>query len=301
MISRTLEEAPSLRDMLDRSSDRLGIKEISGGTGPIKPLRRLCIIRLNNLIELSCFPLPDTIGILPLHAAPCRNGVQIFPPSWSRFFSSGRYSTEACIALAGTGSIPESLFQAASQSETLLFASVYDEFLLESRLTGLLREHTGKETSLSGGLVSFDGRGILILGESGLGKTTCALELVKRGYRWIADDVVVARKRNGGLIYGSNWNPEFPLLEIKGRGIIRAEKVLDSSSILAESRIDCFVELVEEEGMGQGTERGHPLRMLDILETPVSGMSLPVTGDAAHMATTVDASIRAMTGMGRNH
>ncbi|OPY14111.1 MAG: HPr kinase/phosphorylase [Syntrophus sp. PtaU1.Bin005] len=301
MISRTREETPSLRGMLDRASDRLGIKEISGGAGPGRPLSRLRITRLNNRIDLSCFPLPETIGIFPLHASPSGKGVPIFPPSWSRSFSSGRSSTWACIALAGTGRIPESLIQAVGPSETLLFASAYDEFLLESRLTGLFREHTGKETSLSGGLVSFDGRGMLILGESGLGKTTCALELVKRGYRWIADDVVVARKRSGGRIYGSNWNPEFPLLEIKGRGIVRAEQVLDRSAILAESRIDCFVELVEEEGMGQGTERGHPLRTLDILETPVYGRSLPVTGDAVGMASKVDTSIRAMTGMGRNH
>jgi len=120
------------------------------------------------------------------------------------FFSWVSPPVTACIALAGAKKIPEYLINVSKYSSTMIFSSIYDEYHLESRLIGLLREKTEKETSLSGGLIVLEGMGILMTGDSGVGKTTCALELVRRGCRWVADDVVFVKKKGDGLLADEN-------------------------------------------------------------------------------------------------
>ncbi|SEM26277.1 Hpr(Ser) kinase/phosphatase [Syntrophus gentianae] len=292
MMPMTLEQAPSLQDLLNGASSRLGINQYVKGAGLPRPLKSLYITRFKNLTELFLSSRPEMICILPSCAFPLNKGEQIFPLSLSRKFLKARPSKSACIAIAGAKKIPDFLIHAVSNADTHLFSSIYDEYLLESRLTGLFREKIEGETSLSGGLISLHGSGILILGEHGSGKTTCALELVKRGYHWVADDVVFAKRKNDGFIYGRSWKSDFPLLEIKDRGIVRVQDVLIPSAIEEESKIDFFVELVQGTGTDQGKEGDNPLKILDILETPIPGISLPVSGDLLTMATQLDHSIQ---------
>lgn len=294
MLPMTRDGASSLQDLLNGASSRLGINQYVEGSGLLRPLRSLCIARFKNLAELLLLSLPEMICILPWRAFPLSKGAQIFPFYLSRIFSMGPPSKSACIAIAGAKKIPEFLIDAANNANTHLISSVYDEYLLESRLIGLVREKIDRKTSLSGGLISQHGMGILILGEHGLGKTTCALELVKRGYSWVADDVVVVKRKNDGFLYGRSWNRDCPLLEIKGRGIVRALDVLKPSAIEEESRIDFFVELVQGKGMEQGKGGCNSLKILDILETSIPGVVLPVGGCILTMATELDHSIQTL-------
>jgi len=293
MISMVSEKALSLRDFLDRASSRLGIKQFAGGIGLREPLSRLCVMRFKSLADLS-FAFQDTICIVPRCAFPFRKGVPPPPLLVSNCCSRVNPSISACIALAGTKKIPEALIDRLRNSETLLFTSSYNEYLLESRLIGVLKEKTEGQTTLSGGLVNLDGMGIMITGESGLGKTSCALELVKRGHRWVADDVAVVEKKSDGLLYGRSWKFECPLLEIKGWGIVRAEEVMMPSSIMRETRIDFFVELVEEEKRGKGGEPGNSLKNLNILGAHLPCMVIPASRGASNMATKVEDCLRTL-------
>jgi len=85
MISMTRERAPSLRDILDSASNRLGIKQFAGGIGLPQPLKKLCITRFDNLDDLSWYSLSETICILPLRAFPFNRGAQ-FSSNYYPFF-----------------------------------------------------------------------------------------------------------------------------------------------------------------------------------------------------------------------
>ena len=91
---------------------------------------------------------------------------------------------------------------------------MYDEFLLESRLSRLLREKIENSISMHGAFVSVSGLGVIFVGDSGAGKTECALELVERGHRWIADDAVEIERR-GDLLYGRSHELVKCLINIK--------------------------------------------------------------------------------------
>jgi len=294
MILVTPERALSLRDLLDNAVSRLGIKQLAGDMGLYKPLSRFCVTGFDNLADLPFFLRLETICIVPLRHLPSSEGAQTFPLLQSTFSVRVNTSTAACVVLAGADQIPEFLIHHLGNSEMILFSSVYDEYLLESRLIGLIREKTERRTTISGGLVNLDGMGIMITGESGLGKTSCALELVKRGHRWVADDVVMIEKKSNELLYGRSYDFEFPLLEIKGWGIVRAEEVMPSSSIMRETRIDCLIELVDKEEMENREEQGDPLRIMNIIGTNLLCIPLAVSGDASHMAAEVESCIRTL-------
>jgi len=286
MMLVTPERALFLRDLLDNAATRLGIKQFAGDIGLCKSLSRFCVTGFNNLADLPFFLPLETICIIPLRLLPFLQSPLFFPRV--------NHSTTAGVVLAGADRIPEPLIHHFRNSEMFLFSSVYDEFLLESRLTGLIREKTERRTTISGGLVNLDGMGIMITGESGLGKTSCALELVKRGHRWVADDVVTIEKKSDELLYGRSYDFEFPLLEIKGWGIVRAEEVMPSSSIMRETRIDCLIELVDKEEMENREEQGDPLRIMNIIGTNLLCIPLAVSGDASHMAAEVESCIRTL-------
>lgn len=97
---------------------------------------------------------------------------------------------------------------------------------------------------LHGVLVRVDGTGVLLLGESGTGKSECALELISDGHQLVADDVVEVR-RDGDRIVGTAPPLIRNLLAIRGLGIINVREVFGETAVESESRIDLCVEICD--------------------------------------------------------
>ena len=97
---------------------------------------------------------------------------------------------------------------------------------------------------LHGVLVRILNKGVLLLGESGVGKSECALELVRQGHQLVADDVVEVFEREG-VILGRAPSLTRNLIEIRGLGIIDLVDVFGPSAVCDEAEIELCVELVE--------------------------------------------------------
>ena len=95
---------------------------------------------------------------------------------------------------------------------------------------------------LHGVLVRVLDTGILVIGESGIGKSECALELVTKGYQLVADDVVEVFVAPGS-VSGKAPDLTFELLEIRGLGIINVRELYGDASVRSESSVDVCVEL----------------------------------------------------------
>lgn len=149
----------------------------------------------------------------------------------------------SCLALSGVDDLPDFLVRFAERSSTFVFGSRFDENLLASRLCGLLREKLHRRLSVQGALVNVCGRGVLITGVSGAGKTTLALELARRGHKWIADDAVEIEKRQGGRLYGRSQALVKNLLEIKGTGVLPVQDLLPANCIADETSLDMVAEI----------------------------------------------------------
>lgn len=131
-------------------------------------------------------------------------------------------------------------------------------------------------TSIHGVLVDVYGEGLLIMGESGVGKSEAALELVRRGHRLVADDVVEIRKINEHTLRGSAPGVLKHLLELRGIGIIDVKSLFGVECVKDSQKIDLVIRL-QEWKPGQEYDRlGLNEEYMDILDKKVVCHSLPI-------------------------
>src|SRR5262249_35444009 len=114
--------------------------------------------------------------------------------------------------------------------------------------TAWLEDRMAPETTVHGDLVELHGLGVLILGKSGIRKSEAALDLVSRGHRLVADDVVDVRRPSPAVVRGRAARLLGHHMEIRGLGVIDVETLFGTLATLDERQIDMVVELVEWPG-----------------------------------------------------
>ncbi len=141
---------------------------------------------------------------------------------------------------------PEPYFmECANKAGVPIFGSPYTtgEFVVE--LIQFLNVELAPKISIHGVLVDVYGVGVLIIGESGIGKSETALELIRRGHRLVADDVVDICRINEHTLTGTSPTITKYLLEVRGIGIIDVQKLFGTECILEEQNIDLVLKLTE--------------------------------------------------------
>src|SRR5262249_22531575 len=128
---------------------------------------------------------------------------------------------------------------------------------------------------MHGVLVDVDGVGVLITGASGIGKSECALELVIRGHRLVADDVVEIRRRGEDLV-GQAAKIIQDLIEIRGLGILNVSELYGVAATRDHKRIEMVVELEEWSQDGAYDRIGLEEHTQDVLGVRVRSLVIPV-------------------------
>lgn len=134
----------------------------------------------------------------------------------------------------------------------------------------MCRAESGRAIVVHGVLVQVSGLGVLLMGDSGIGKTGCGLDLVARGSLWIADDAVVLEKR-GDALYGRGHGRTKKLIAVRGLDIIEARSLLGAESLLEETRVHLIIQFIRqfirnipEQGPIRGGESGSFLEIAGI-------------------------------------
>ena len=215
-------------------------------------------------------------------------------PRWEPLPDAGRNAViagiravdVAAIIVPGTEILPRSLTELADAAGVPLFTSDSDAFLVESRVMGLIRERLHGVVTLQGVMVEVSGLGILITGVSGTGKSECALELLSRGHRLVADDVAEIEKK-GGKLYGRSPEEIKSLMEIRGLGIIHVGEIFGTHAVADEAAVDLVVELMPAAN-GAGLRFGGAVpRFRTVLGVDLPLYRLP-TRERSNMATVVE-------------
>ncbi len=144
-----------------------------------------------------------------------------------------------------------------------------------SKITNYLEEKLAPETRMHGVLVDVYGTGILILGESGIGKSETALEIIKRGHRLVADDAVDV-KNIGGVLKGFAPYITKGMMEVRGLGIIDVPTLYGFSTILDEKNIELIIYLEQWEEDNKYERLGLDHELMEILEVPIRKMTIPI-------------------------
>jgi len=105
------------------------------------------------------------------------------------------------------------------------------------------RRKSSRQVTIYGGLLQIFGLGVLIIGDSGIGKSESALELISRGYRFVSDDVVQITMMSNGELVGRSPALSRYFMEIRGLGIINIKEIFGAKAICEQSRIDLVIQL----------------------------------------------------------
>ncbi len=126
-------------------------------------------------------------------------------------------------------------------------------------------------TRISAGLIRILGVGTLIRGDSGIGKSESALELIARGHKFVADDVVELRRTESGRLVGSAPSLSRNFMEIRGLGIINIREIFGPRAVRASSPVDFLIRL-------RKWQRGHAydrIGLKDPEDEVILGMKVP--------------------------
>ena len=131
--------------------------------------------------------------------------------------------------------------------------------------------------SIHGVLVDVFGEGVLIMGESGIGKSEAALELIKRGHRLVTDDVVEIRKVSDDTLVGSAPDITKHLIELRGVGIINVSRVYGAGAVKVTETVDLVVQLEPWDPKKNYQRTGLETEYYDILGVRIPSTEIPVS------------------------
>jgi len=205
----------------------------------------------------------------------------------------------ACLVITRNLEIPELLLGEADGKGIPLFRTHLRSFDFIERITRLLEEKLAPTCSIHGVLIDVFGVGVLILGKSGIGKSECALDLILRGHRLVADDMVHIQKQSPSSLIGSGFEVIQHHMEIRGLGIINIRSLFGVEAIRERKKIELVVELMEW-GSGQEYDRlGFEGERQVILDVELPLLRIPVT-PARNVTTIIEVAARnhLLKGMG---
>ena len=180
-----------------------------------------------------------------------------------------------CIIIARGMDCPSELLRQAQAHEVPLYRTKAETSAFNSKAITYLAEVLAPRVKQHGVLVDVFGVGVLITGESGVGKSECALELIKRGHLLVADDVVdIARV--GHKLRGESPEIVRDFMELRGIGIVDIKLIFGIGAVMRRKTIDMVIHL-EFWTPGKDYDRlGNKEQTMDILGIPVPLINVPV-------------------------
>ncbi len=164
----------------------------------------------------------------------------------------------------------------AQKAKVPVFKTSISVSTFVNRLLPFLEDRLTLTKSVQGVMVEVYGLGILILGVTGIGKSECALELVNRGHRLIAGEVVGIKQRRGDILIGFAKEPIRYYLEVQGLGIVDVQKLFGASVVRSSAKIDLVIVLEEWDKTKDYELLGFDQKYTTILEVNVPELVIPI-------------------------
>ncbi len=172
---------------------------------------------------------------------------------------------------------PDEMFlEFANEYKVPTFVTKHRTTRFISLLTHVLEEFFSPLVVMHGTLVDVFGVGVLLMGKSGVGKSECALEMIERGHRLVADDIVEIRKIDESLLMGSGSDIIRHHMEIRGLGIINVREIFGIRSVRNRKRIELVVLLEEWDNAKEYDRLGIDEKKHTILDIDVPFITVPV-------------------------
>lgn len=197
----------------------------------------------------------------------------------------------ACALAGGGQEIPAELVAAAAKAAVPLYSSGLPTSSLIDETVRRLALLFSQTAMIHGVLVEVLGVGVLLLGRSGIGKSECALDLIVRGHRFVADDVIHLEKRGPETILGRGSDLTRHHMEIRGLGIINIRDLFGPPAIIDLKKIELVVQIEEWDAGKEYDRLGLEDRRTEFLDVAIPSLLIPVS-PARNLATIVEVAVR---------
>jgi HPr kinase/phosphorylase len=164
---------------------------------------------------------------------------------------------------------PDGLIDAATRHGIAVFCSRVKTAEFYKRLNPFLENEFAPTTTLHGSLADVFGVGLLFTGASGIGKSECVLDLVERGHRLVADDLVIARRRGNDVLLGRGHELQRHYMEIRGVGLIDVPAIFGIHAVRQQKRIEVVVRLETWDAAQTFDRTGLDEETTSILDVPL--------------------------------
>lgn len=196
----------------------------------------------------------------------------------------------ACIFVTKKLDLPKKLLDKFIENQIPVLRTHLVSSLAISCLSGFLQKYLAPKITIHGVMVGMYGLGILILGESGIGKSECALDLIRMGHRLISDDSVQIKKI-ADVLEGSSPAITYEHLEIRGLGILNIKDLYGVAAIGQDKKIDLCIELKKWEKVVNIDRLGIEMQEEKIFDISIPKFILPVSS-GRNITTLVETAVR---------
>lgn len=197
---------------------------------------------------------------------------QVQHERYEEFFSH----KPAAVFIARSLEVPDYFVKLAEKYGVSVLRSKESTSELAAALISFLNLHLAPRITRHGVLVEVYGEGILLLGESGVGKSETAVELIKRGHRLIADDAVEIRRVSSKSLVGTAPDNIRHFIELRGIGIINASRIFGMGSVKLTEKIDLVINMEPWDANKVYDRMGLEEKSTEILGINLPSLTIPV-------------------------
>ncbi|MBH1942555.1 HPr kinase/phosphorylase [Mobilitalea sibirica] len=181
-----------------------------------------------------------------------------------------------CIIFSRNMEIDQEILRIATEKEVPILRTSKTTSSFMAEVIRWLNVELAPRITIHGGLVDVYGEGILIMGESGIGKSEAALELIKRGHRLVTDDVVEIKKVSDETLIGTSPDITRHFIELRGIGIVDVKTLFGVESVKNTQAIDLVIKLEEWNKEKQYDRLGLEEQYIEFLGNRVVCHSIPI-------------------------
>lgn len=171
---------------------------------------------------------------------------------------------------------PEKLLRLAERNQIPILGTQHAATSIISDLSNYLRDYIAPMTNLHGVMLDISGIGVLITGESGVGKSETALELILKGHQLVADDRVVVYEKSPGLLIGRSPKLLEHMMEIRGLGVVNVRKMYGSKAVRDKKQLSLIIELCGWDQYPVYDRVGTEVIWHKVINTHVSKILVPI-------------------------
>jgi len=181
-----------------------------------------------------------------------------------------------CIIVTNNNPVDPLFLNLAKEHQVPVFQTSLETTKLVYILSDFLDDQFSPQTVVHGSFVDVYGVGVLMTGRSGIGKSEIALDLVERGHRLVADDVVMITRKGEGILMGAGTDLVKHFMEIRGLGLIDVRSMFGIRAIRFQKRVEVIVELKEWRPDEEYTRTGLDEDGISIMGVQLPHVELPI-------------------------